>query len=260
MSLASKHDGFVRSDIQPPRPQHPDEWVVVYEFASRELLSAWLRSPDRSEMVDAEPDLFIGAPREQVLATRNMDESVQAVASFRLRKIDTDAPRGVLDASSVEDAFVAEYERLVDVVSAFPGFLRIELFPAVSGVQDETVVVFSFENRVRLDSWLESDERADALRRLEPLFESDRTLNVVGGFAGWFGNPADRPVRTWKQATLILLALYPTALAVGFVRDLVLPDLPGPVATLVGNAGGVLVLSWWLMPLLTARFAAWLRS
>lgn len=259
VSLASEAQGFVRSDIQPPGPQHPDEWVVVYEFSDQTTLSSWLTSADRLRLVDREPDLFVGSPREQILATRNLDESVTAVASFRLRTIDPDAPRGLLDASSIDEVFAHEYAHLDSVVSKFPGFIRCELFEAEPGVQDETIVVFSFENRETLDGWLNSDERQKVLNRLQPLFESDRTMNIVGGFAGWFGNPGDQPVRTWKQGALILLALYPTALVIGVIRDLLLPDIPGPLATFIGNAGGVIVLTWWLMPILTARYANWLR-
>ncbi len=259
VSLASDATGFVRADIQPPSPQHPDDWVVVYEFETNERLRSWLESSERLAMVSGEPDLFSGAPREQIIATRNLGNSVNAVASFRLRALDEDAPRGLFDAETIEDAFNAEYERFVSVISRFEGFLRCELFAAVPGVQDETVIVFSFEDRRSLDTWLDSDERSEALKRLQPLFETDRVINIVGGFAGWFGQSEGRPVPTWKQATLILFALYPTALAIGYIRSRVLPDVGTPIATLIGNAGGVVVLSWWLMPWLTRRFADWLR-
>ena len=227
-------------------------------YKRQDKLRAWLESPERLELVSSEPSIFQGAPREQIIATRQLDNSVNAVASFRLRSLDADAPKGILDANTVEEAFTAEYERFVSVISGFPGFLRCELFPAVPGLQEETVVVFSFEDRERLDQWLDSPERLDALKRLEPLFETDRVMNIVS-FAGWFGQSGGRNIPTWKQATLILLALYPTALAIGYLRAFVLPDVPTPIATLIGNAGGVLVLSWWLMPWLTNRFSDWLQ-
>ncbi len=260
VALASNAEGFVRSDVQPPGPQHPNEWVVVYEFTNHERLAEWLTSSNRTLMLQRESDLFLGSPREQVVATRNLAESVTAVASFRLRTLDDTAAGGLLDATSIDEVFALEYENLVDVVSTFAGFIRCELFAAEPGVQDETIIVFSFEDRTRLDLWLGSPERQRALDRLQPLLASERTVNVIGGFAGWFGGSADAPVRTWKQGALIMLALYPTALIIGFLRDLILPDLPTVVATFIGNAGGVIVLTWWLMPVLTRRFADWLRQ
>lgn len=256
--LASQAEGYVRSEVQPPGHQHPQDWVVVYEFSNSVLLGRWLQSDARNEIMKGSPEIFDGAATEQVLATRNLEESVTAVASFRLRP-EAQEP-GVLDVQSVSEAFEEEYNHLVEVVGAFPGFLRCELFPPEPGVQDDTIIVFSFEDRGSLDGWLESGERQVVLARLRPLLVSERQLNIVGGFAGWFGVGGDRPVKTWKQAALVLLALYPTALVIGYIRDLIAPDLSGPVATFLGNAGGVLVLSWWLMPALTKKFAGWLRT
>lgn len=94
---------------------------------------------------------------------------------------------------------------------------------------------------------------------LVSLVEGDRTVNVVGGFAGWFSGPTGAAPKRWKQAALVLLALYPTALVVGIVRDAIAPDLPVLLAVFIGNVGGVAILSWILMPALTRRFDAWLR-
>jgi len=245
---ASLAPGFVQCNIEPPGPKHPNEFVVVYEFLDRTALSNWLTSTDRTSRIGTEPELFAGLPREQILATRTSDQqAVTAVSSFRLRH------------GTPGTDFDAAFENLVREVETFEGFVQCQLLPAEEGLQEETIVVFSFESRRLLDTWLESAERERAMAQIDPLLERDRTTNVVGGFAGWFGEPGDSPVRTWKQAALVLGALYPTALFVGFVRDLILPDLPVLIATLIGNAGGVAILSWLLMPPLTRRLAGWLR-
>lgn len=245
---ASLRQGFVQCDVQPPGPQHPDEWVVVYEFTDQATLSAWLESPTRTDRIGAEKELFAGVAREQILATRTQSQQgVTAVSSFRLRP---DAAGATFDAA---------YAQLRRAVESFDGSIQCELFAAEPGLQDETIVVFSFDNRTLLDRWLNSPERIEAMAKIDPLLLADRTTNVIGGFAGWFANPSGSRVRTWKQAALVLVALYPTALAVGFVRDLFLPDLAGPVATFISNAVGVAILSWLVMPPLTRRFADWLR-
>lgn len=106
-----------------------------------------------------------------------------------------------------------------------------ELFSAEPGVQDDTIVVFSFATRADLDAWFDSPLRTAALDRMEPTLAGERTINVVGGFAGWFTSQADRPAPIWKQAVLVLSALYPVALA---------------------------MLSWLVMPPLTRRVRDWL--
>ncbi len=41
----------------------------------------------------------------------------------------------------------------------------------------------------------------------------ERTVNVVGGFAGWFEAGGPAPVRRWKSAAVVLLGLIPVSLA-----------------------------------------------
>jgi hypothetical protein len=79
----------------------------------------------------------------------------------------------------------------------------------------------------------------------------------VAGFAGWFKPPQAGP-KVWKRATIILIALYPTSLTLGWIRSLLLPDLPYAPAVLLVNVLGVAVLSWILLPPLNDRYARWL--
>ncbi len=243
---AAAMPGHLDATTQPPNSQHPGEWVIVYRFESAETLDAWLTSDRRRELLDAGANLLVGDVREQVVVLPDNDESVTAVASFRLR-------------SGVEADFRERYLDLRDALDRFDGFIRSELVEPVPGTQDDTVIVFSFTSRAALDRWLESDERRDALAAIDPLLAGERTVNVVGGFAGWFPASSTSTPTRWKQAALVLLALYPTALVLGYAREAILPDLTTPLAVLVGNVAGVAILSWILMPALTRRFDGWLR-
>ena len=246
LAVARDAPGHVSSDLQPPDDAHPGEWVVVYQFVDAESLEAWLHSPVRAELMREAADLVDGAPREQLVALAQGPDPVTAVASFRVLR-------------GAERRYGEFHERLVRRLSGFPGFLRSELFEPVPGVQDETVVAFSFDTREHLDAWLRSDARRAMLTEIEPLVEGDRTVNVVGGFAGWFGG-ADRDVKRWKQAAVVLLALFPTALVLTMVREWLFPDVHWVLGVLFGNVLGVAALSWLLMPFLTRTLAGWLRS
>ena len=127
-------------------------------------------------------------------------------------------------------------------------------------MQDETVVVFAFDSREHLDVWLESDERRLMLEEIDPYIEGDRTVNVVGGFAGWFGQPGMARVKTWKQAVIVLLAIFPTTIVLTALRMWLLPDAHWIVGIIIGNVLGVIILSWLMMPVLTRIFAGWLRK
>ncbi|MFT5732194.1 MAG: antibiotic biosynthesis monooxygenase (ABM) superfamily enzyme [Planctomycetota bacterium] len=241
----SRAEGFLRGDIQAAERHRLDDWIVVYEFASAATLAAWLESSQRAELIAYEAELFTGPARQQVIAMASPSTSVTVVSSFPVMP-------------GQEVLFASHYQRLLVVVSDFDGFIRSELIPAELGVQRESIVVFSFANRMALDAWLGAEEREAILADMRPLLTGENTMNVVAGFGGWF-NPPNRPPRIWKQASLVLLALYPTSLLLSWLRGLALPGLSFAVAVLMVNIVGVSVLSWILMPPLTQRFNRWLR-
>lgn len=238
--------GHVESTMQPPNVQHPDEWVIVYRFASPAHLDGWLDSDRRRELIEEGQQLLDGDVREQVIALTDAALTATAVASFRVRP-------------GADGEFREWYRRLHDVLDRFDGFIRSELVEPVAGTQDDTAIIFSFTSRAALDRWLDSAERRRVLAEIDPLLESERTVNVVGGFAGWFSGSETSTPKRWKQAALVLLALYPTAMALGLLRDVLYPDAADPLAVLIGNVVGVAILSWILMPFLTRRFDGWLR-
>jgi antibiotic biosynthesis monooxygenase (ABM) superfamily enzyme len=133
------------------------------------------------------------------------------------------------------------------------------MFEPVEGVQGDTVVVYAFDTREHLDRWLASDERRTILEQMDPLLEGDRTMNVLGGFAGWFSPSGLQGAKQWKQAAVVLLALFPVVLVLTLIRQWLVPDLPLVLAVLVSNVISVAILAWALMPFLTSRLDGWLR-
>ncbi len=244
---AGSMPGFVDATMQPPSDQHADEWVIVYRFSSADMLRSWMDSSQRADLLAEGDELLLGTAREQVVTLADERRSVTAVATFRLR-------------AGGEADLIAWYRELQTTLIGFDGFIRAELVEPTPGTQTGTAIVFSFTDRRCLDRWLESPERTNLLARLDPFIEGERTVNVVGGFAGWFPGSDDfGTTKRWKQAALVLLALFPTSLVIALLRDAFAPDLNAPLAIFLGNAVGVAVLSWVLMPLLTRRFDRWLR-
>lgn len=244
-AAASRASGHLHSDVQPPDEAHPGEWVIVYQFDDAGRLRDWIESPERLGLLSEGAELVDGETRTQIVALADGGDPVTAVASFRVRPGD-------------EAIYDELFDRLVAHLDRLPGFLRIERFDPVEGVQDQTVIAFTFESRDDLDRWFESDERAQFLTDLHRHTEGDRTLNIVGGFGGWFGGPGLAAVKRWKQASVVLLALVPTTLVLTQVRRWLFPDIHWVLAVLYGNVVGVAILSWVLMPSLTRRLAAWL--
>jgi len=241
---ASRAPGHVGAEIQRPSPDDPDEWVVVYRFETAELLERWIDSPERHSLLDEGAGLAIGPAREQVVVLERDLDPVTAIVSVRV------------DPSHREE-YLELYHEIDDAMSRAPGFVRTEMFEPVPGLQDDTVVVFTFDGRDNLDAWLSSAERQAILERMHPFVEAPHTINVVGGFGGWFDLGEHEPHR-WKQALVVLMALYPTVLLITLVDNRWIPDPPLAIDVLLGNIAGVAILTWLLMPRLTRALSSWL--
>ena len=245
---ATQFPGYLSTELQPPAPAHPGEWITVYSFATADELDSWLLSDERRDLVEAGAHLIEPDVREQrVAALRTAPEPVTVVFSQ------------VIERNSHQE-FGGLYEDVARRMRSFPGFLGSELLPPVVGVQEEHVIVASFASRPDLDEWLQSDSRTEWLVGADRLIEGERTINVVGGFGGWFPGATDRPhgPKRWKQAVAVLLALYPTSLLITAVRSEVAPDMNMVLAVLVANVLGVAALSFFLMPIVTRWLDSWL--
>ena len=246
VNAAYRQPGYVDSFVQRPTSGHPEEWTVVYRFADSRSLDRWLTSDVRRQLIDEGAHLVEGPAKEQVLAGVSEAGEARIVSSYRL-----------VDGADGEHLLI--HKRMLDALSAFPGFIEREILDAVDGVQDETVVILTFRSVEDLQAWLESDERRTILADLDRITEGSLTTNVVGGFAGWFPTNAEHEVRKWKQALVILAALFPVSLAATLFRAWAFPDLPVVPSVLFANIVGIVVLTWVVMPPLTRALDGWLR-
>ncbi|HVR31871.1 MAG TPA: antibiotic biosynthesis monooxygenase [Acidimicrobiia bacterium] len=246
-AVAESFPGHLGSEAQPPDDAHPDEWMIVYRFATPEQLETWMSSPERRALLEEGNRLLDGPVREQRLVQPEPGPgAVTAVMSQRVRP-------------EAWQEFRRAHAEISAVMRGFDGFLSSELAEPVGTVQTDHVVVFAFDSRQNLDRWLASPERREILDMIEPLIEGERVLNVVGGFAGWFQIDDTRPPLRWKQAVTVLIALYPTTLGLGFVQRAVAPEAPWVLSLFVSNVVGIAILTWLLMPVVTRLLGRWLQ-
>ncbi len=247
-AAAATFPGHVGSELQPPSDAHPDEWVTVYRFESQDDLERWLASADRATLMRAGERFAEGATREQRVARPAVDSDVvTAVMSQHI------SPENLV-------AFQDAEARIAAAMGRSPGFISFEHAPPVAGVQDDYVISFTFASRADLDHWLESDSRREVLALVEPFIEGERTLNVIGGFGGWFVAEKERAPKEWKQAVAVLIALYPTTFVLSLIQMQFFADVPWPLGLFASNVLGIAALTWLLMPRLTALLDSWLRG
>jgi len=243
---AQNAEGHVASDVQRPDSAHPDEWMIVYRFEDADSLDAWLVSDIRQQLLEEGADLVLGEPRVQIFAAAEADPGIRMVTSYLLR-------------DGAESVHRAVHDDVMTQLVNYPGFRQREILEAVPGVQRETVVILTFDDESSLRSWLESNERRQLLSRLDPHIEGTYTTNVLGGFAGWFAFDSSTEPPRWKQALVVLIALFPITLLIAFVRSRLWPDAPIVPAVFIGNVIGISLLTWLVMPPLTRHLSGWLR-
>jgi antibiotic biosynthesis monooxygenase (ABM) superfamily enzyme len=248
ITAAYRTPGYVSAGVERPDASHPGEWLVVYRFEDGDSLDGWLSSATRQALLREGEALVEGEAREQIVAGVPAHDEVRVVSSYQLR-----------DGAHAEHLLF--HQRVLDQLRGFPGFIGREILDAVEGVQSETVVMLTFDSRSNLVGWMESSERRAALAELETLTVGELTTTVVGGFAGWFPSAEGAgPTPKWKQAFVVLVALYPTVILTTQLGRWLWPDLNTYVAIFVGNVISIAILTWILMPALTHRLRSWLRN
>ncbi|MFB4314246.1 antibiotic biosynthesis monooxygenase [Actinomadura sp. 21ATH] len=126
------------------------------------------------------------------------------------------------------------------------------------GARYRYYTVLNFTDRERLDAWLDSDERAGWLDRLDGIAKGHR--HHTTGLETWFSLPGESvpaPPR-WKMVIVTFCAVYPMSLLIQLV--VVPPTRPWPVALKAVTFPLLLVpvLTYVLMPLLSRALRRWL--
>jgi antibiotic biosynthesis monooxygenase (ABM) superfamily enzyme len=251
---ARRFAGFEGAELYPSRPGERDEWVVIFRFSQVDQLTAWLNSTTRQELLAEGSSLFEGQPTEEVLAggssVPHAQDVVTAVVSHRVKP-------------GREQDFIPWQEKFLNAQEKAPGYMGSEMFRPVPGIQDNWVVIFRFDTREHLDEWLESEPRKKLLREGEPYIFSYDVQKIRSAFSGWFRFDEDAQEGAppnWKQAMSVLLALYPTVMALNLTAGnwLTVAKVPGYLALFIGNLLSVAVLTWILMPLVNRALAFWL--
>lgn len=244
VAAAAKASGCLDVELQPPGATHPREWVFLHRFSDPRSLAWWINSLDRQVLMAGGAAHLDGFAHEQVASLAPSRPPVTAVLTVPVRAEHRAAFRQLHDLS-------------VERMAGMPGFLHAELLDPVPGVQDDTVILLTFDTRDHLDEWLASHDRKQLVERQSEYLLAPRTLNVVGGFAGWFESGRGDVTR-WKSGAAVLLAIVPASQVYLAARTSLFPQLNVVVATVVGNVFTVAALTYVLMPVITRRLKHWL--
>jgi hypothetical protein len=251
---ASSYPGFIDSDIAPAADSGSGAWIIIYRFDSRNQLAAWIASDVRSDLLQEGNDYLTSPPELFLNQDGGPGHGPTGAASLTV----THSVR-----EGREDDFRTFQEQMRGAQETFPGFLSVEQFPPIPGVQESWTTIVRFDSQRNLDAWMHSRNRAKILHLSEDIFEDLRASTSHGGFDGWFRfgqdpRHVDEVPPTWKQSLAILLGLYPTVMILTLlVTEHLGLDLP--TGMLVGNALSVAALSWLTMPLVNRLLSFWMK-
>lgn len=156
------------------------------------------------------------------------------------------------------EAFEAWLMGINQAAARFEGHSGVQIIPPGQG--EDWVIIFHFASGQQLSAWESSPERAEWLRKVEPMTVSS-SLEKVTGLEFWFvlpGNAARRPPPPWKMALVTLVGLYPLVLWVAPRLSDAFDAMPAPLTTLTTVAIMVVLMTWLVMPALVRLLRPWL--
>jgi len=247
-TAVASYDGFDGLEEIRPQAGVQEDWVIVFRFRTAEQLTDWLSSAERSALIDQAQNL-LDDMHEQIVATPNEAEAPQTIViSERVKP-------------GREQDYRAWQAGITAAASRFPGYLGGERFPPVPGVQDEWVYMLRFATSAQLDGWLNSGQRQRWRDKAAPLLDHVDIQRVAAGLGGWFpvtANSSQQPPPDWKQALVVLLAMYPTVMLLGIFVSPLLDFAPESADVFVRALANVAILTWLLMPVVNRLLRHWL--
>lgn len=163
----------------------------------------------------------------------------------------------------------ADYEQWLRRLQAdarqLPGYLGVTTQrPGPSG-EREYVSAVRFESLDHLRAFERSDLRQRHLAEVGDMVEGDAAWQELTGLEFWFSPPpgtvVPQPSRP-RMALVMIVVVFTLVLVIGSAVNAAFALLPFgtpyPLRLLVTIAIEVVLMTWWLMPLVTRRLAPWI--
>jgi antibiotic biosynthesis monooxygenase (ABM) superfamily enzyme len=242
--------GALSCEFWPPAPPDQEEWVGALRFESVDALRRWRTSETYRNLIAEVAPLVEGGRVTQLVGGAATEFYVQNSATEVI----------VTELKPGKEAEYRDWANRIDQMEGtFPGFRGSYVQPPDPGGTVWTTLL-RFDTVEKLNAWLNSPQRAALLKESEGLVDRVVVQHVDTSFPGWV--PPD-PVTgksppDWKTAMLVTLMLFPVvALELKFLTPRLLAALNPALATIIGNAVSVGLVTWPLMPLVAIKAFSW---
>lgn len=244
-SLIVGSDGFVSLEIQSPQSS---EWVIIQRFEDHQKMVQWRDCKIRQGLVHELKEFTEQKIEEKELHTAAFPQA--GVTEVFITEVSPDKNK----------AYREWIAKIHCEEAKFPGFKGIYVQSPIEGQSKNWMTFLQFDTPIHLDRWLNSSERAKIMAESESLIASIESHRVISPYAGWFTSLSKEgnSVPVWKQAMLVLLVLYPIVMfELKFLSPITSP-LDLSIATFIGNALSVSLLSWVFLPIAIWGLGWWL--
>lgn len=249
--VVSRFPGYISGDVIPPTKPGENEWTILLNFQTSDLLLKWQKSEERASLIAKVLPLVEGGNLGQMMPEDNSEQQPgTTVTQVILSKI----------KPGMDDAYREWSVRIQQAQAMYPGYRGTYIQPPGSGSAGHWTTMLRYDTSVHLDAWLAAPERAALLKESKAFIDDEELMRLGTSFPGWVPiNPATgKGPPDWKTAILVLLGLYPTVVLELRYLNPHLTHLNPSLATFIGNVGSVAITSFITMPLCVRWFRWWL--
>ncbi len=249
-AMIAAFPGFVSLEISSPTAGKDFAWMVVQRFYSVDAIAKWRASiawqqllAELQPLLAAEPEAF----SEMGAAALDKQGAVTEVI--------------VTQVSPDKEGIYREWIAKIHQAEArFPGFRGVYVQSPSKGQGQNWITLLQFDTPENLDGWLLSKERAAMLDESKSLISSLESHRVISPYAGWFASitKGGQAPPVWKQTMIVLLVLFPIVMLELKFLSPWLSGFNSSLATFIGNALSVALVSWPMMPLAIFFLGWWL--
>lgn len=179
--------------------------------------------------------------------------------------IAADQPVTVMVVRTVRAGAEAEFEGAMAALTAsalsYPGHMGVNIFRPEAAGDRRYRIVFRFDSGAHLDAWRASDETRRLLERVQNVTEGEPEVTELTGLEAWFtlpGRPAASPPPRSRMALVTWGALWPLVTILLGVLGPWMEPLPFLLRTGILTGLVTVLMTWVVMPRLTARLSGWL--
>lgn len=241
------YPGFVSLEFLSPS-EIRKSWFVVQRLANAQAASFWHDSEDLKSLKEELKAITVNNQIQEILS----EEST-------LKEGATEVIVTLVEPKK-ENAYREWSAKIHQAEAKFPGFRGVYVQSPENGKGKHWLTLLQFDTMANLDNWLESPERRELMKESTPLISSLETHRMISPYSGWFASiakAAEMPP-AWKQTMIVLLVLFPIVMFELKYLSPLTAQFNSSIATFIGNAISVSLISFPMMPIAIYFLGWWL--